>query len=146
MGLDARKPALVGLQNNKDVNQPAHSRSLIRPLLFAYWKESYLSEDLVSMLCRQNLKMQQLTCNVHQVILFESIIFAYTILVLFDLIFYVPSKIFQLNRDGSSWVEPVLSSDKCVLLKDHNPVTPGPRRRTLGLYTILVKNYNFMQK
>ena len=27
-------------------------------------------------------------------------------------------------RDGSSWVEPVLSKDKCVLLKDHNPVTP----------------------
>ena len=30
-------------------------------------------------------------------------------LCLFDLIFYVPSTIFQLNRDGSSWVEPVLS-------------------------------------
>ena len=29
--------------------------------------------------------------------------------VLFDLIFYVPSTIFQLNREGSSWVEPVLS-------------------------------------
>ena len=28
---------------------------------------------------------------------------------LFDLIFYVPSTIFQLKRDGSSWVEPVLS-------------------------------------
>ena len=27
-------------------------------------------------------------------------------------------------RDGSSWVEPVLSYDKCVLLKDHNAVTP----------------------
>ena len=33
---------------------------------------------------------------------------------LFDLILYVPSTIFQLNRDGSSWVEPVLSNDKCV--------------------------------
>ena len=29
--------------------------------------------------------------------------------VLFDLILYVPSTIFQLYRDGSSWVEPVLS-------------------------------------
>ena len=29
--------------------------------------------------------------------------------VLFDLILYVPSTIFHLNRDGSSWVEPVLS-------------------------------------
>ena len=28
---------------------------------------------------------------------------------MFDLILYVPSKIFQLYRDGSSWVEPVLS-------------------------------------
>ena len=44
--------------------------------------------------------------------------------VLFDLILYVPSTIFQLYRDGSSWVEPVLSYDKCVLLKDHNAVTP----------------------
>ena len=43
---------------------------------------------------------------------------------LFDLILYVPSTIFQLNRDGSSRVEPVLSYDKCVLLKDHNAVTP----------------------
>ena len=29
--------------------------------------------------------------------------------VLFDLILYVPSTIFQLYRDGSSWDEPVLS-------------------------------------
>ena len=43
---------------------------------------------------------------------------------LFDLILNAPSTIFQLNRDGSSWVEPVLSYDKCVLLKDHNAVTP----------------------
>ena len=28
---------------------------------------------------------------------------------LFDLILYVPSTTFQLNRGGSSWVEPVLS-------------------------------------
>ena len=28
---------------------------------------------------------------------------------LFDLILYFPSTIFQLNRDGSSWVEQVLS-------------------------------------
>ena len=30
---------------------------------------------------------------------------------------------FRLNRDGSNWVGPVLSYDKCVLLKDHNAVT-----------------------
>ena len=45
-------------------------------------------------------------------------------LFLFDLILYVPSTIFQLYRDGSSWVEPVLSLDKCVSLKDHSTVTP----------------------
>ena len=43
---------------------------------------------------------------------------------LFDLILYVPSTIFQLYRDGSSWVEPVLKEDKCILLKDHKAVTP----------------------
>ena len=32
-----------------------------------------------------------------------------TVLVLFDLVLYVPSTIFQLYWDGSSWVEPVLS-------------------------------------
>ena len=34
---------------------------------------------------------------------------AVTFVCLFDLILYVPSTIFQLYRDGSSWVEPVLS-------------------------------------
>ena len=43
---------------------------------------------------------------------------------LFDLILYVPSTIFPSNSDGFSWVEPVLSWDKCVLLKDHNAVKP----------------------
>ena len=28
------------------------------------------------------------------------------------------STVFQLCRDGSSWVEPVLSKDKCILIKD----------------------------
>ena len=30
-------------------------------------------------------------------------------ILIFDLILYIPSTIFQLNRDGSSWDEPVLS-------------------------------------
>ena len=33
----------------------------------------------------------------------------YDMMILFDLILYVPSTIFQLNRDRSSGVEPVLS-------------------------------------
>ena len=36
------------------------------------------------------------------------VILAFVFVSLFDLILYVPSTIFQLNRDGSSWVEPVL--------------------------------------
>ena len=32
-------------------------------------------------------------------------------LFLFDLVLYILSTIFQLCRDGSSWVEPVLSKD-----------------------------------
>ena len=31
------------------------------------------------------------------------------VICLFDLIFYIPSTIFQLCGDGSSWAEPVLS-------------------------------------
>ena len=42
---------------------------------------------------------------------------SYFVFCLFDLILYVQSTIYQLIRDGSSWVEPVLSKDKCVLLK-----------------------------
>ena len=37
--------------------------------------------------------------------LIESKLFE-TLMVLFDLILYIPSATFQLNRDGSSWVEP----------------------------------------
>ena len=36
-------------------------------------------------------------------------LFDFFVFCLFDLILYVPSTIFQLNRDGSSWIEPVLS-------------------------------------
>ena len=39
------------------------------------------------------------------------------------------STIFQLCRDRSSWVEAVLSKDKCVLLKDTTQVTLANTRR-----------------
>ena len=39
----------------------------------------------------------------------NKLIYYLVFVCLFDLILYVPSTIFQLNRDGSSWVEPVLS-------------------------------------
>ena len=44
---------------------------------------------------------------------------------LFDLILYVPVNNLSVCQDnGSIWVEPVLSKDKCVLLKD---TTQRPR-------------------
>ena len=39
----------------------------------------------------------------------EKLIVSDILFVLYDLILYVPSTIFQLNRDWSSWIEPVLS-------------------------------------
>ena len=39
----------------------------------------------------------------------HTVLLSYKFVCLFDLILYVPSTIFQLYRDGSSWVEPVLS-------------------------------------
>ena len=48
----------------------------------------------------------------------RELFMAITVFYLFDLILYVPSTIFQLCRDGSSWVEPVLSLGKRVLHKD----------------------------
>ena len=40
-----------------------------------------------------------------------------SILCLFCLILYVPVNFFSVMLDRSSWVEPVLSKNKCVLLK-----------------------------
>ena len=45
-----------------------------------------------------------------------------------------PSTIVQLCRDESYWVEPVLSKDKCVLLKDTTQWRRwGSNQRPLGL-------------
>ena len=45
----------------------------------------------------------------HRVYLVHLLFIFVVIFVLFDLILYGPSTIFQLCRDGSSWVEPVPS-------------------------------------
>ena len=49
------------------------------------------------------------TCSVPLNILSSVVSFSTVIVCLFDLILYVPSTIFQLNRDGSYCFEPVLS-------------------------------------
>ena len=43
------------------------------------------------------------------VIFEKAATYAIVFVCVFDLILYVPSTIFQLNREGSSWVEPDLS-------------------------------------
>ena len=68
------------------------------------------------------------------------------IIILFDLILYVPSTIFQLYRDASSWVEPVLSWDECVLLMDHNAVTPVRFEQSAIIMTKLTKQCAFSEK
>ena len=45
----------------------------------------------------------------YRFVLLVCLIWSFKFVCLFDLILYVPSTISQLNRDGSSWVEPVLS-------------------------------------
>ena len=72
----------------------------------------------------QNINLISLTPKFNLGIIQIKIKSLSTTLILFDVILYVPSTTFQLHRDGSSWVEPVLSQDKCVLLKDHNAVMP----------------------
>ena len=59
----------------------------------------------------------------------------FIIMFLLCLILFLKSQstIFQLCRDGSSWVEPVLSYDYCFT-QGHNTVTPErPEIRTLTL-------------
>ena len=53
----------------------------------------------------------------------KEVICNMTYFCLFDLILYVPSTIFQLYRDGSSWVEPVQARNN-VLAQGHNTVRP----------------------
>ena len=62
----------------------------------------------------------------HTAILLTCIKRSSILICLFDLILYVPSIIFQLIRDGSSWIEPVLSKDKygVCLAQGHNTVMP----------------------
>ena len=58
---------------------------------------------------------------------------------LFHLILYFPSTIFQLQRDGSSWAEPVLSQDYCSCSRTHcsdvgEALTCGPLVSSQALY------------
>ena len=58
----------------------------------------------------------------------------------------------SVKQGGFSWVEPVLSNDKCVLLKDHNAVTPvrlepaAPRSRVKHSTTEPLRAYTGSSK
>ena len=72
-----------------------------------------LSADGKSPLARKELSKNisldwSYYCNIHGG-KFKIYITVLNFSFLFNLIVYIPSTIFQLNRDGSSWVEPVLS-------------------------------------
>ena len=83
-----------------------------------------LSLSDVAFIMLINIKMPTIVGILTFMSSFFFFFFSSFFFLLFALILYVPSTIFQLNRDGSSWVEPVLNWDKCVLLKDHNAVSP----------------------
>ena len=67
--------------NNKGADQPAHPCSVISAFVICSL------ESVIAKLAKLSID----------------------IVCLFDFISYIPSSIFQLYRDGSSWVEPVLS-------------------------------------
>ena len=55
--------------------------------------------------------MKEVKCNSTIIALkLKTLITDMNLFVLFDLILYIPSTIFQLCRDGFSWVEPVLKN------------------------------------
>ena len=47
----------------------------------------------------------------------------------FDVILYVPSTFFQFNRDGSSWVEPVLNRCNVCYIKCYKEIACNPQYR-----------------
>ena len=67
---------------------------------------SYIGQIKLSLISKKGLSKKIVHLN-NSESLNQGITKSY--FVLFDLILYVPSTIFQLNRNRSSWVEPVLS-------------------------------------
>ena len=81
-------------------------------------KSSYVSWKATTSLRRKcHLFLSRNLFNLILILLFHRT-FNMPILLFVYLILYVPSTICQLCGNGSSWVEPVLSLDQCVLLKD----------------------------
>ena len=69
---------------------------------------NYIIYKYQNLMCRLKYMMGWYKINYLHVYMMEWFIFCFC---LFDLTLYVPSTIFQLNRGGSSWIEPVLTEE-----------------------------------
>ena len=92
--------------------------TLVLPLIFTYiwlclniflWLRQIKLQDCSSMTLSEHSSLTLFFYEQSSLTLSEWLCQKTIGVCLFDLILYVPSTIFQLNRDGSSWVEPVLS-------------------------------------
>ena len=96
MYANARSRVRVGEGFSKEfeVKVGVHKGSVLSSLLFIIMLEA-LSRDFLADVPLEDLYADDLVIIV-------------CLICLFDLIVYIPATIFQLNRVGSSWVEPVL--------------------------------------
>ena len=102
-----------------------------------HWRTIYRS-----VIIGENLTNPQISDNKGDrvYIVLTGFLFVFACLIRF---FTTKSTNFQLGWDGFSWVEIVLSKDKCVLLKNNNTVTPvrlettHPRSRVKHSTTVL---------
>ena len=92
--------------------------SCVRSIVVSYIVSNFVTSELerpmiffatVRSPCISISKLKMLTFYFNILIEIKFLTTEQYIVCLFDLILYVPSTIFQLYRDGSSWDEPVLS-------------------------------------
>ena len=89
----------IGVAEGKNENLKKEGKTGVCILIFIYTIHFAYPQVYTNFITlKQVVAEKTVTKNVHM-----------CYIVLFDLFLYVPSTIFQLCRDGSSWVEPVLS-------------------------------------
>ena len=104
---------LVRLSEGKELPWFQHFRSTKTSNKFLNAWGKIISAENMWVACMDRLHLSKLTS--YDMILYHRNIkvhqsrYLLLFVCLFDLILYVPSTIFQLYRDRSSWVEPVLS-------------------------------------
>ena len=108
-----KRNSLIAFSTQKGFNSPSSDFLSARGLILSHLvesadnlcKKSGPDDDFSAIVTVCRGPCTQSIYSTHGTIVWTQII----CFVLFDVILYVPSTIFQLNRDGSSWVEPVLS-------------------------------------